>query len=231
MDPRKLFADERHAAFCVFCGDRPDTREHAASRILLDDPLPETLPLVGSCRNCNSGFSRDEEYLACFLECVIAGSTDPEKLNRSKIKASLRHSPALATRIEESKVESESGQLVWVPEADRIKKVILKLARGHVAHQFSEPRLDDPREISVAPLEVLSDEQREGFEAVPDSFGWPEIGSRAFVNVLVGGDTTYQPDSGWYVLQSGRYRYMTVDSGDIIFRVVLSEYLAGEVVW
>jgi hypothetical protein len=41
MDPRKLFADERHAAFCVYCGDPPTTREHAASRVLLDDPLPD----------------------------------------------------------------------------------------------------------------------------------------------------------------------------------------------
>ena len=37
--------------------------------------------------------------------------------------------------------------------------------------------------------------------------------------------------SGWLVLQPGRYRYMAdVDSGAVV-RIVMSEYLACEVVW
>ena len=96
MDPRQLFADDRHSAFCVFCGDPPTTCEHAASRVFLDDPLPDDLPTVGSCRQCNSGFSRDEEYLACLIDCVITGSTDPDKVKRAKVRALLLHSPSLA---------------------------------------------------------------------------------------------------------------------------------------
>lgn len=93
MDPRQLFADERHAAFCVFCGAEPTTREHVVSRVLLDDPLPEELPLVRSCYACNNGFSRDEEYVACLIDCVIAGSTS--SIRREKVKRALCRSPAL----------------------------------------------------------------------------------------------------------------------------------------
>lgn len=98
MDPKKLFFDDWHLAFCVFCGDPPSTREHAASKTFLDDPLPNDLPIVFSCAQCNSGYALDEEYVACLLECVICGTTDPNKLIRRKIANSLLHSSGLAAR-------------------------------------------------------------------------------------------------------------------------------------
>ena len=140
MDPRKLFADERHSAYCVFCGAEPSTREHVASRVLLDDPLPDDLPLVRSCYECNSGFSQDEEYLACLIDCVVSGSTDPSCVHREKVRNCLRHSPALAARIAAGQSTDENGTVVWKPEADRVRTIIVKLARGHAAHQFSEPQ-------------------------------------------------------------------------------------------
>ena len=130
MDPRQLFADERRTAFCVFCGDPPTTCEHAASRILLDDPLPDDLPTVGSCHRCNSGFSRDEEYLACLIDCVISGSTAPDKLERAKVRASLIHSPSLAARIASCRAEDTSGTIIWKPEDSRVRNVIVKLGAG-----------------------------------------------------------------------------------------------------
>jgi len=231
MDPRQLFADERHAAFCVFCGDPPTTREHAASRVLLDDPLPDDLPLVGSCQRCNSGFSRDEEYLACLIDCVISGSTDPDKVKRPKVRASLLHSPSLAARIASGRTEDASRTIIWKPEDDRVRNVIVKLARGHFAHQYSEPKLDEPTYVGVMPLAVMSDEQREAFETVPETLFLPEIGSRAFVNLILASDAKYDPESGWNILQNGRYRYLVAESGQIVVRIVLSEYLAAEVVW
>ncbi len=231
MDPRHLFADERHAAFCVFCGASPMTREHVASRVLLDDPLPDDLPLVGSCQRCNSGFSRDEEYLACVIDCVVSGSTEAAAVKRPKVRSSLLHSPALAARIAASRSENASGTIVWKPDDDRVRTVIVKLARGHVAHQYCEPQLDDPARVMAVPLALMSAEERYAFETVPESSGWPEIGSRSFVNLIVGGNGTYDPESGWNVLQAGRYRYLVSQPGEIVVRIVLSEYLAAEVVW
>jgi hypothetical protein len=231
VDPRKLFPDKRHAAFCVFCGAEPATREHVVSRILLDDPLPTDLPLVSSCQDCNHGFSLDEEYLACLIDCVVSGSTDPASVQRKKVRASLRHSPALATRIATGRSEESAGAVVWNPEDDRVRSVIVKLACGHAAHQFSEPQLDDPAHVMIVPLVVMPREQREAFENVPESPGWPEIGSRAFMNMLVVGDKVHSADGGWTVLQDGRYRYAVAQPGELVVRIVLSEYLACEVLW
>ncbi len=41
---------------------------------------------ASACRKCNNDFSIDEEYLGCLLECVIAGSTAPEKLHSRPCK-------------------------------------------------------------------------------------------------------------------------------------------------
>ncbi len=230
MDPRGLFADGRHSALCVFCGKEPTTREHVASRVLLDDPLPEDLPLVASCHACNNGFSLDEEYLSCLIDCVVSGSTDAAKVQRAKVRAILRHSPALAARIA-AKRHEDGPAVIWKPEDDRVRNVVVKLARGHVAHQYSEPQLDEPKRVMVVPLLLMSAEQRKVFEDVPESPFWPEIGSRAFVNACVVWNDIYAVESGWTVLQRGRYRYAVAQPGEVTFRVVLSEYLACEVVW
>jgi hypothetical protein len=231
MDPRELFANERHAAFCVFCGAEPTTTEHVASKVLLDDPLPKDLPVVYSCQKCNSDFSADEEYLACLIDCVVSGSTDPESVHREKVRASLRHSPALAARIASRRTEDGNGTSIWRTEEDRVRNVVVKLARAHVAHQYTEPQLDDPEHVMVVPLMAMSGEQRAAFETIPQSAVWPDIGSRAFVSLLVAGEEPYSADSGWVVLQHGRYRYAVVQPGEIVVRIVLSEYLACEVVW
>ena len=215
----------------MFCGAGPATREHVVSKMFLDDPLPDHLPLVHSCQSCNNGFSRDEEYLGCLIDCVVSGSTDPEAVGRYKVRASLRHSPALAARIAAGRVEAGNGQLVWKPEEERVRSIALKLARGHAAHQYSEPRLDDPEGVTVVPLATMTLEQRHWFETIPESPGWPEIGSRAFVNILVADGNAFSDENGWTILQPGRYRYAVAQPGETIVRGVLSEYLAFEVVW
>lgn len=71
MDPRHLFIDRRLTGMCVYCGDQPDTRDHVPSKVFLNEPYPPELPVVAACKRCNESFSLDEQYLACFLDCVI----------------------------------------------------------------------------------------------------------------------------------------------------------------
>lgn len=99
MDPRHLFIDERHTGFCVYCGAHPDTRDHVPSKVLLDEPYPQELPVVSACAKCNASFSLDEQYLACFLDCVICGSAEASDLHRLNIKRILNDNPALQQRI------------------------------------------------------------------------------------------------------------------------------------
>lgn len=99
MDPKHLFVDERLKGSCVYCGGPPETVDHVPSRVFLDDPLPENLPVVEACRECNGGFSLDEEYLACLLECVMTGTSDIEGFAREKVRRSLSRNRRLTAQL------------------------------------------------------------------------------------------------------------------------------------
>jgi len=233
MDPRKLLEDggldERLAgAACAYCGGLPNTVDHVPSKILLDDPLPNNLPVVPACTDCNRGFSRDEEYTACFLECVLAGTTELDDLRRTKIQKALRHSPALAKSIQASGRVDPNGKLVWVPDMQRVENVVLKLARGHALYELGSPCLEPPEMISCIPLAVVTDTDREEFESGSGLRAWPEIGSRAFLRAA-GVEPYASQGSDWVTVQDDRYRYAVKDGTQVC--IVLSEYLACVIEW
>ncbi len=232
MDPRQLFIDERHTAMCVYCGTHPDTRDHVPSKVLLDEPYPPELPVVGACEKCNASFSLDEQYLACFLDCVIRGGAEASDLHRPNVKRILEGNPALQRRIEGARKRDEADNLIWEPEAGRVRNVVLKLARGHAAYELY-PKLEEPTVVCFAPLQILSDGEISAFEQLADGNLdlWPEIGSRAFLRAS-GESPDRLPLSGdWIVVQPDRYRYAVAETGGVIVRMVLSEYLACEVAW
>lgn len=232
MDPRHLFVDQRFIGMCVYCGGTPNTRDHVPSRVFLDEPLPPDVPVVDACEECNNSFSTHEQYVACLLECVINGSAEPDEVERYKVKKILTENPSLGIRIAEGCKKDDNGKLVWKVEEDRVKTVIMKLARGHAAFQLSLPQLGEPEEISFVPFVVMSDEQRTTFELGPTSSAplWPEIGSRAFISAVKSSTIAYEKD--WLTVQESRYRYFVDHTGvGLVTKIVLSEYLACRVVW
>lgn len=231
MDPKKLFFDQRLAGFCVYCGSEPSTRDHVPSKVLLDEPYPPNLPVVFACKRCNNGFSKDEQYLACLIECVINGSSCFTLLKRDKIKRILSENPMLASKIESIKRIDENGNVFWLPDANRIKNVVLKLARGHVAYECSEPQLDEPNYISFSPITTMSHEQIKLFNTPPIEKILPELGSRAFDRTVIANNQLHSINNGWNAIQEGRYRYLVSWSDEIKVRIVLSEYLVCEVIW
>jgi hypothetical protein len=68
-------------------------------------------------------------------------------------------------------------------------------------------------------------------EAKPVEILYPEIGSRAFDQIVVIEDQPIQLGVSWNVVQEGRYRYLVSQSDEIAVRMVLSEYIAAEVAW
>ncbi len=233
MNPEHyLFVDERLLGSCAFCGGAPGTRDHVPSKILLDDPLPGNLGVVESCAKCNQGFSLDEEYLACFLECVLVGFTSLADVKRSKVKRALEHNPKLAAYIQASATITDDGTCRWTPSSDRVRNVMLKLARGHAAFELSLIQLNDPSELYLQPLLELLPIEREDFEraGTGEIRAWPEINSRAFLRAA--GAEPYADSPGpWIVVQPGRYRYSVDQFGGVKVQIVLSEYLACIVIW
>jgi hypothetical protein len=187
--------------------------------------------MVGACERCNTGFSSDEQYLSCFIECVLCGTAEPESLRRPKIKRILDEKPKLREQIQGS-VTRDGDALLWKLETERVRKVILKLATGHAAYElFTQDQ--PPSHIEFSPLIVLSEQQRGDFESGPwGQFApWPEIGSRAFVRACGAKVDEFAQFGGWVVVQPGRYRYAVNETGGVLVRIVLSEYLACEVSW
>lgn len=219
------YADSRTTSCCAHCGGPMQTRDHAPSKVLLDQPYPPDLPLVPACSACNEGFSLDEEYLACLLECVIRGSTRPDDMARENISRKLATQPALAARIEKGRRATPEG-LVWDVEQARVDNVLIKLAQAHAFFELADARFDSPPRVSSMPLQAMSPELRDAFENPPGGLltGWPEVGSRAMQRLVEG-------DGPWLEVQPGRYRYMAHAGPPAIIRIVLSEYLAAEVTW
>ena len=232
MDPRHLFIDERHTGMCVYCGTYPDTRDHVPSKVLLDEPYPPDLPVVGACKKCNASFSLDEQYIACFLDCIICGGAEVSDLHRSNVKRILKDNPALKGRIKMARKKDEADNLLWEAESDRVRNVVLKLARGHAAYELY-PKLEEPTAVGFAPLQLLSDDEKSSFEQITASKIelWPEIGSRAFLRAFGKPPDRFLHFNGWVVVQPDRYRYAVAETGGVLVRMVLSEYLACEVVW
>jgi hypothetical protein len=229
MERLDTFSDERMSGFCAFCGGGTETFDHVPSRIFLDKPYPEHSPGIRACQECNQGFSLDEEYVACLIEVVVAGSADPEKIRRSKIARTLTQRPQIAARIMSARQQTETG-FIFQPENDRVRNVVLKLARGHAAYELSEPQLAEPTSVGFLPLISMTHEQRDAFECIPTPSGWPEIGSRAMQRMAAGWPDV-MAGGCWVSVQPERYRYAAVADGGITIRFVIGEYLAAEVRW
>ncbi len=243
MDQLTDYSDSRNKGFCIHCGSglRPDdsNRDHVPTRGLLNPPYPENLPVVQVCRQCNASFSSDEEYLIAFLGSVLSGSTRPDPVRFPVASGILTHSPRLGNRIDRSRTVQGNlwgdVEVLWEPELDRIQRVIVKNARGHVLYEMGEPMFAWPSHVSVRPIQVMTARQIDQFENVPHGSGWPEVGSRmmqrAFIVHRPAGSQEVYFDS-WQDVQDEVYRYAVAQaSGGILVRMVLREYLAAEVVW
>ena len=185
---------------------------------------------VGMCQECNSGFSKDEEYFAAFLASVISGSTEPDSLRFPTASRILARNPRLRSRIDAARhVEATLGKgavAIWTPELERIERVIVKNARGHVLFELGQAIEVPPTLVNILPLELLSPEQLSEFEHSEGIVGWPEVGSRLMLRQIETGEVGR---GGWIEVQGGVYRYAVDEIPRV--RMVLREYLAAEVAW
>ena len=245
MDQLTDYSDSRNKGFCIHCGGglRHDdsNRDHVPTRGLLNPPYPENLPVVEVCRQCNSGFSSDEEYLIAFLGSVLSGSMRPDPVRFPAASGILTHSPRLGNRIDRSRIVQGNlwgdVEVLWEPELDRIERVIVKNARGHVLFEINEPMLDQPSQVLAHPIPAMTPQQVDQFENIPTLTVWPEVGSRMMmrgspiVSQQEDGEGIYI-DDGWQDVQDDVYRYVVIPmSGQVIVRTVIYEYLATEVTW
>ena len=214
---------------CSYCGENPGTRDHVPSKVLLDEPFSENLPVVPCCNDCNQSFSLDEEYFACLIECVLNGTTDIEKLKREKVKQILKDKEPLRQKIYKSMSEI-NGQIFFKVEQDRIKNVILKLAKGHAKYENSEPQFEEPTYFSWKPLPSMTKNEIDIFLETDELLKFPEVGSRAMQNFVI--DNSNHVFSHWSIVQPNIYSYcVTVNQSGLTVKMIIWNYLAAEVIW
>ena len=242
------YSDGRNRSWCVHCGEwlwpENSSKDHVPTRGLLVPSYPENLPVVQVCLECNTDFSRDEEYFIAWIAIMVSGSIEPDPVRFPKAARILDRSPLLRDRITQFKI-AKTGFLgrtetKWRTELHRIEQVITKNARGHVLYKINEPAMEPPTLVRFAPLHELPPQERGDFEDVPFedvTFGsvLPELGSRGMQKaiVIVGERGPVGVFSEvWQEVQEGVYRYAVSPLPEgVLVRSVLYEYLATEVRW
>ena len=236
MKPLEDFSDERLKQHCIHCGvflEACDANEdHVPSKCLLDRPLPENPPKVTVCAECNSSFARDEEYLSVFLAAVLTGDAMPDADRFPKPAAAVRRNSKLHARIAWARQEQLTlfgePDVLWTADIQRVERVIVKNARGHLLHELGEAPTAPPKSVASLPVTRLSPDQRTEFEYVDHGPHWPEVNSRLLQRVL--GIEPLQ--NGWVEVQPGVYRYAVMHNGDeVTVRTLIRDYLATEVIW
>ena len=239
MKQLDYLGDERLEGICIHCGGGVDddnaSKEHVPTRSLLGESSNDFFPTFPVHKECNVQFSIDEEYLAAFLASVLSGSTEVDERRFQSMARTLRHSPKLRQRIDQARrVQGMlwgEPEILWMPETERINRVIVKNARGHAYYELGEPLCEEPSSVGVCPLSRLAPDERQWFEGEVNGFplgGWPEVGSRLMQRVAFG---DVQP-GGWIEVQPHVYRYsVSHDSDVVVVKMVLREYLAAEVIW
>lgn len=197
--------------------------------------------MVEVCRQCNAGFSSDEEYLIAFLGSVLTGSTRPGSVRFRTAAGILNRSPELKRRIDLSQTVQgtlwDGAEMLWRPELDRIERVVVKNARGHVLYEIGEPMSAQPSHVWSSPVSTMRTQEVAEFENIPSLSVWPEAGSRMFTRGVLtfddheNGQGVYI-DDGWQDVQNGVYRYAVVPlPGQVLVKTMIYEYLAIEVAW
>lgn len=218
-----VFADSRLLPDCVYCGEQVEDRDHIPAKVFLNEPYPENLDVLNSCRACNGNASKDEEYVACVLEVVKKGTLELDKL-RPKIARTLNYQTKLYERLKKDVVAQDPFEIKF--DFDRFHNVFLKLAKGHAAHELNIFTFEEDCEIQWSPFNKMDRSQFEWFINPPKFELYPELGSR-------GMQRTFENEGIiWIEVQKDQYSYMAyVDWVGSHVRIHFSDYLAIYIFW
>ena len=241
MQQLKDFTDNRLIDGCIYCSGKASTREHIPSRILLEKPFPENLPVMPACLECNNSFSMDEEYVACVLGCILSQTSDPNLINNPRISKTLIRKPALRAHIEESKFQNKDG-LSFKIDIERFSRIIKKLAVGHAAYDLGLSLKSAPTILNWELLSLMNTETLEEFDAPEITEQIGEVGSRNIQRMYILDTVLCSPTgelvntslvvNDWVEVQEGIYRYHAIHSHEgVTIKIVLYEYIACELFW
>ncbi len=113
----QIYGNERCLAFCAFCGGETGTRNHYPSRVFLDEPFPDNLPVVPACSKC-----RDRQYST--FHRFVKNRFYPPDWDGDEMGEIKKEIQAILQQLEQEKgvcifYACESGSRAWgFPSAD-----------------------------------------------------------------------------------------------------------------
>jgi len=137
--------NNKRSSTCVYCGRNAKTRDHVPAKCLLNQPYPNNLFTVSSCKDCNEDFSKDEEYLLFLIATIGDSPTLSEKqMPNGLIDRAVARNPSLYDRIIDKLAVDENNRVYLTPESDRVHRVVLKIASGiyYKKYKLSRPQTD-----------------------------------------------------------------------------------------
>jgi hypothetical protein len=239
IEPHVVFCRNSNM-YCVYCGNKADTREHCPSRAFLNKPYPTDLPTVPACKHCNNGFSADERYTSAYInylyEYYEIGNIDILVPSNENIS-------------DNNDARKAAERFVQNPYSDeRLMRIFTKLAIGHVVYEMSAGYYSQEHTIRIARitygikplLEPAEWKELERAEIITNEI-LPEVGSRAFRNIYVvememnsvEGNLNRIPMllMDWVDVQAGYYKYQVYLKNEQVWvKMIIRDFLYCEVV-
>lgn len=229
MTSRNEYGPWQQKDICFYCGERADTRDHIPSKVILDEPYPESLAVVPCCRRCNNGFSSDEQYSAVLIECIRVQSIDPHSMLRPKVKDIVDHSPALLQTVKKSVTVDLFGHLSIDEDDVRFKNFVIKLATAHIRYELSLLAIElRPSKISVMEVGIMLEDFKKTFFSPIQINLLPETSSRQMQSLMVSDDGRFFIP--WMPYQEGIYSYQ-VNPETYEVRILIQDFLAIQVLF
>lgn len=133
---------------CIYCGEIASTKDHVPPKGLIRQSNRDNLWKVESCRNCNNGASRDEEYFRLIIVGALCHTEEADELFDGPISRSMEKRPTKEGWFFNSLGQTEGKPYIeWAPET--LQRVALKIAVG-LAHKIS---VEPPQSNSSFTLE------------------------------------------------------------------------------
>lgn len=228
--------------YCVYCGEKADTREHCPSKAFLKRPLPTDLPTVPACKKCNNDFSSDEKYTKKMIDFLYMHYKQSDYSFNMPFKDDDR---------ETREAREAAKEFIKEPYFDeRMANVFRKLAICHAAYEISVGFFCDdwqgkPESVSYIIHSMVDDDtwkKLEYAEMIDYDF-LPEVGSRVFGNIYVVQLDAQDIDNtqktkinvcmlDWTDIQNGYYKYQAFLREEKIYvKMIFNDFLYAEVVF
>ncbi|MBI2621988.1 MAG: hypothetical protein HYW63_05095 [Candidatus Levybacteria bacterium] len=137
---------------CIFCGSPADTREHIPAKQFFKGTPDMNLITVPSCKNCNKGFQKDEDFFRQFNAGFLMDRSERAKeLMENQITRSIKRKPALAhqmfsqmhlvdayTKSKKVYIGKATAYHITASDTKRINRIVRKIIEGLFFHEFKQ---------------------------------------------------------------------------------------------